>query len=96
MNRELAEVSYNYFAISKTTGDVFYLGEAVDIYRNGQIVQHTGVWRADEADARPGIIISGTPTTGTKYYQEIAPSRAMDRVEMVSLGETLSTPARML
>ena len=46
---ELLEVSYNYFAVSKMTGDVFYLGVAVDIYRGGKVVRHSGVWRADQA-----------------------------------------------
>ena len=33
---ELVEVSRNFFAIDRTTGDVFYFGEEVDIYRVGR------------------------------------------------------------
>lgn len=90
---ELIEVSYNYFAISKATGDVFYFGEAVDIYENGKVVHHSGAWRADEADTKPGLIMPAEPTIGMKYYQEIAPGRAMDRAEVMSVDETLETPA---
>jgi len=90
---ELIEVSYNYFAISKTTGDVFYFGEAVDMYQNGQVVRHTGAWRADQADAKPGLIMPASPVVGMKYYQEVAPGKAMDRAEVISLDETLDTPA---
>jgi hypothetical protein len=92
-NGELREVSRNYFAISKATGDVFYFGEAVDIYRNGELVRHEGAWRADEADAKPGLIMPGGPAIGMKYYQEVAPGKAMDRAKVVSLDETLRTPA---
>ena len=38
-------------------------------------------------------MIPGRPGVGDKYYQEIAPNVAMDRVEIVSTDETLKTPA---
>jgi hypothetical protein len=90
---ELVEVSYNYFAISKSTGDVFYFGEAVDMYRDGVVTHHSGEWRADEGDAEAGLMMPANPTKGMKYYQEIAPGKAMDRAEVVSVDETLETPA---
>ena len=90
---ELLEVSHNYYAISKKTGDVFYFGEEVDIYQNGKIVRHSGAWRADEVDAKPGLIMPGSPAIGMKYYQEVAPGRAMDRAEVVDLDVALKTPA---
>src|SRR5437773_1384357 len=34
---QVVEVSRNYFAISKRTGNVYYFGEDVDIYKNGKI-----------------------------------------------------------
>jgi hypothetical protein len=37
--------------------------------------------------------MSGDPQVGMKYYQEIAPDVALDRAEVVSLDETLETPA---
>jgi hypothetical protein len=33
------------------------------------------------------------PKVGEAYYQELAPKVAMDRAEIVSVGETLKTPA---
>jgi hypothetical protein len=35
----------------------------------------------------------GRPRLGARYYQEIAPDVALDRAEIVSLDETLETPA---
>jgi hypothetical protein len=92
-NGELLEVSSNYFAISKATGDVYYFGEAVDIYKDGKVVRHSGAWRADEGDAKPGLIMPANPTQGMKYYQEVAPGKAMDRAEVVGIDESLKTPA---
>src|SRR5262245_6221396 len=51
---ELVEVSRNFFAICKRTNDVFYFGEDVDIYEDGEIVSHESAWRAGEDGAQPG------------------------------------------
>jgi hypothetical protein len=90
---ELIEVSRNFFAICPTTRDVFYFGEEVDDVKDGQVVGHTGAWLAGTDGARAGLIMPGDPKVGMKYYQEIAPDVAMDRAEILSLDETLETPA---
>jgi hypothetical protein len=89
----LAEVSRNYFAISKRTNDVFYFGEDVDIYQGGKVVSHAGAWLSGVNGARFGLFVPGQPTLNARYYQEVAPGAAMDRVEIVSLTETVRTPA---
>jgi len=38
-------------------------------------------------------MVPGTPVVGACYYQEIAPEVAMDRAEIVSVTESLKTPA---
>ena len=90
---ELIEVSRNFFAICPDTKDVFYFGEEVDDYKDGQVTSHGGAWLAGENGARAGLIMSGDPKVGMKYYQEVAPDVALDRAEVVSLDETLDTPA---
>jgi hypothetical protein len=90
---ELKEVSRNYFAISRRTTDVFYFGEDVDMYEGGRIVSHEGAWLSGADGARFGLIMSGTPLLGARYYQEIAPEVAMDRAEVVGLDEKLKTSA---
>ena len=90
---KLVEVSRNFFATDKNTGDVYYFGEDVDNYKDGAIIDHESAWRAGEKGARFGLMIPGRPKVGDKFYQEIAPKVAMDRVEIVSTDETVRTPA---
>ncbi len=90
---ELFEVSRNYFAICDASKDIFYFGEDVDYYEDGKVIKHEGAWLAGSNGNRAGLIMSGSPTLGMKYYQEIAPGVALDRAEIVSLDETCETPA---
>ncbi|PYN99187.1 MAG: hypothetical protein DMD91_13440 [Candidatus Rokuibacteriota bacterium] len=90
---QLIEVARNYFAISKRTNDVFYFGEDVDMYRNGQVVSHDGSWLSGVNGAKFGIIMPGQPLLKARYYQEVAPNVAMDRATIVSMIETVQTPA---
>jgi hypothetical protein len=90
---ELVEISRNFFAICEETNSVFYFGEEVDDYEDGQVVGHEGAWLSGEDDARAGIIMPGTILLGSRYHQEIAPDIAMDRAEIVEDDEVLETPA---
>jgi hypothetical protein len=90
---QTVEVSRNYFAISKRTTDVFYFGEDVDTYKNGRVSGHEGSWLSGVAGGRFGLGMPATPLLGARYHQEVAPGTAMDRAEIVSLTETLETPA---
>jgi hypothetical protein len=87
------EVSRNYFAISKRTNAVFYFGEDVDMYKDGKVVNHEGSWLAGVNGARFGLMMPGLPLMRARYQQEVAPPVAMDRAEIVSLTESLRTPA---
>jgi len=90
---KLIEVSRNFLATDKTTGDVYYFGEDVDNYKDGKIISHESEWHSGEKGATFGLLIPGKPRVGDKYYQEIAPKVAMDRVEIISTDETVTTPA---
>lgn len=76
------EVSRNYFAICRKTNSVYYFGEDAG-----------GAWIHGEKGARFGMIMPGTVLVGARHYQEIAPGAAMDRAEVMSLSETVETPA---
>ena len=89
----LVEVSRNYFAISSKSGDVFYFGEEVDIYRDGKVVDHEGAWQSGQQGARFGLMMTAAPRLSQKYYQEVAPKIAMDRAAVVALHELVRTPA---
>ena len=79
---KVKELSRNYFAICKRTNSVYYFGEDAG-----------GAWQHGEKGARFGLMMPGKPKAGDKFYQEIAPKLAMDRVEIVSVNETVKTPA---
>ena len=90
---ELVEVSRNFFARRVSTGDIFYFGEDVDIYEDGEIVSHDGAWLAGVDGAEPGVIMPGLFTLGSRYFQEIAPGVALDRAEHAEMDLEFSTPA---
>ena len=91
---KLDEVSHNYFAIDKATGDIYYFGEDVDMYdADGKVTGHEGGWLSGLNDAKFGLMMPGKPMVGSRYYQEMAPKVAMDRAEIVSISETVKVPA---
>jgi hypothetical protein len=89
----IVEVSRNYFTMCRPTNNAIYFGEEVDIYKNGKIVNHEGAWLAGENGSKAGMIMPGKAEVGLKYYQEIAPGVAEDRAEIISVNDTLNTPA---
>ena len=90
---QLIEISHNYLATDPATGDVYYFGEDVDNYKDGKIINHDSAWLAGEKGARFGLFMPGKPKKGDRFYQEIAPKVALDRIEIVSADETVKTPA---
>jgi hypothetical protein len=89
----LVEISRNYFAICKPTNNAIYFGEDVDLYEDGEIAGHEGVWLAGANGSKAGMIMPGKVEVGLKYYQEIAPGVAEDRAEIIGVNDTLDTPA---
>jgi hypothetical protein len=92
-NGELKEVSLNFFAIDERTKDVFYFGEDVDMYEDEKVADHSGAWLTGKGGAKAGLAMPGKPRPGMKYYQEMAPGKAMDRAVVVKLDDMLETPA---
>jgi hypothetical protein len=92
-NGQTVEVTRDYYAIDSATNDVYYMGEDVDVYRNGKIVGHEGGWLSGVNGAKFGLMMPGSPKTGQKFYQEQAPGVGMDRAEILSAGERVVTPA---
>lgn len=90
---KVIEVSRNYFAVCKRTNNVYYFGEDVDMYKDGKVVGHEGSWLSGVDGAKFGLAMPGSPLLGARFQQEIAPRTALDRSEIVSLSETLKTPA---
>jgi hypothetical protein len=92
-NGRLAELTRDYYAIDGGTNDVYYMGEEVDVYKNGKIAGHEGSWLSGVKGAKFGMMLPGQPKVGQRFYQEQAPGIGMDRIEIKSISETVTTPA---
>ena len=90
---ELVEISRNYFAIDRISGAVYYFGEEVDDYEDGEVVSHHGGWLSGVNGVKFGLIMPGKPSVGDKFYLENAPG-AVERVEIVDVDAKLETPFR--
>jgi hypothetical protein len=90
---KLVEVSRNYFVVDNATGDVYYFGEDVDMYKNGKVTGHEGAWLSGVNGAKFGLLVPGAPKPGDRYYQESAAKVAMDRAEVVAINAEIKVPA---
>lgn len=89
---ELVEDTHDWFA-QDLEGNVWYFGEAVDNYEDGELVDHEGSWEAGVDGAKPGIQMKANPQVGDAYRQEFLKGEAEDMGEVLSLSETMTTPA---
>lgn len=89
---ELVEVSRNFVAYCRETGDLWYFGEDVDDYEDGEIIGHGGEWRAGVDGARPGVLQPGSPINGARFEQELAPGVAEDRAEIIGRIDEVTVP----
>jgi hypothetical protein len=87
------ESTRDYYVISKKTNSVYYMGEDVKMYKDGKVTGNPGSWHSGVKGARYGLMIPGTPLVKGRYYQEVAPGAGMDRAEILSVTETVVTPA---
>lgn len=92
INGELSEVGRFWYARSIETGDVYFFGEEVDFYFNGEIVGQTRLWEAGVDGALPGIIMPRTFLLGARYYHSQA-AAALDGAENIAIGVTMMAPA---
>jgi hypothetical protein len=70
---KLEEVSRNYFAIDKATGDAYYFGEDVDMYdKDGKVRSHEGSWLSGVGGARFGMLLPGKPKVGARHGRPTA------------------------
>ena len=89
------EISRNYYAICEKTNAVFYFGEwsrdCEEGFDENDVCEgeedNSGSWEAGVNGARPGLIMPGTPLSGARFFQEIAPAEeAADRSEIAETG----------
>jgi len=63
------------------------------MYKDGKVINHEGTWLSGVNGSKFGLIMPGRPLLSARYYQEVAPKVAMDRATIVSVSETVETPA---
>ena len=91
-NGELTEATLDYFA-QDDDGNVYYLGEDVDEYKNGKVNGHSGAWLLGKDTQKPGLLMPAHPKVGDKFKSEDAPPITWEADEIVSLSETAAVPA---
>jgi hypothetical protein len=87
----LIEKTYDYFA-QDLDGKVWYFGEDVKNYKNGNFQDTSGSWLAGVNGAEAGVIMQAPPVVGQSYSQENAPGIAEDAAKVLSLAAGVSTP----
>jgi hypothetical protein len=92
-NGQLTEITRDYYALDAATNDVYYMGEEVDVYKDGKVTSHEGTWLSGVKGAKFGLFLPANPAVGRRFYQEQAPGVGMDRIEIVSVTEKVDTPA---
>lgn len=96
LNGQLVEDTYDWYAQDKD-GNVWYLGEDVKNYENGQLKDTAGSWEAGVDGALPGIIMYANPQErlGEIYRQEYYKGKAEDMAELLSATESVVVPHGM-
>jgi hypothetical protein len=89
---ELNEISRNWFAQEIATGDVYYFGEAVDSYEDGEIADHEGAWKVGDGADVPGLIFPADPQVGDTFSPETVPGVSEETAEIIEMGFNYSTP----
>jgi hypothetical protein len=90
VNGKLQEDTRDWLAQDRR-GDVWYFGEEVDNYENGQFQDHGGSWTAGVDGALPGIWMKAKQVVGDAYRQEYYRGRAEDMRKIVAVDQTVAT-----
>ena len=92
LNGELEEVATDYFA-QDDNGNVYYLGEEVDEYKDGKIINHEGSWMVGKDTTVPGVMFPAVPKVGAKWRAEDVSKTIGEKDEVISIDETVIVPA---
>ncbi len=92
LNGVLHEITRDYLAQHKTTGDVWYFGEEVDNYdAKGRLKDHAGTFIHGKDGAKAGIWMKAEQKVGDSYRQEYFKGEAEDMRDTVATGLTVKT-----
>jgi hypothetical protein len=80
------EITEDWYAQDQD-GNVWYLGEYVTNYENGEVVDHAGSFEAGVDGAQPGIAMPAKPKPGLSYRQEYYKGEAEDKAAVITVGK---------
>jgi hypothetical protein len=92
VNDQVVEDTEDFFA-QDVQGNVWYFGEIVQDFENGELVSLAGSFKAGVNGAKPGIIMKANPHVGDLYRQEFLLNEAEDLAEVASLTGSATVPA---
>ncbi len=90
----LAEDTFDWY-MQDDAGNVWYVGEATEEFKDGEVVSTAGSWEWGVDGALPGIIMYADPApqVGKAYYQEFYEGEAEDKARVVRTGQTITVAA---
>lgn len=71
-------------------GTVWYMGEIVQNFEDGELTDLDGSWEAGEEGALPGVQLLASATVGTTYRQELDLLEAEDAATVLSVDATVT------
>jgi hypothetical protein len=83
---QISEQTQDWYAQDRC-GNIWYLGERVDNYEDGVIVNHDGSFEAGVDGAQPGIAMPARPRPGLSYRQEYYAGVAEDTGAIITIGQ---------
>jgi hypothetical protein len=89
---KLVEATLDYFA-QDDDGNVYYLGEDVNDYKNGKVTGHSGAWLFGKDTQKLGVLMPAHPKVGDKFKSEDVPKITWEADEVVSVSEKVTVPA---
>lgn len=81
---ELVERTLDYFA-QGDGGTVYYLGEHVDNYKNGRVVNHRGTWLYGKHTDTMGVGMPAKPRVGSRWRHEDVPGVTTESDKVVAI-----------
>lgn len=92
---QLIETAFDYFA-QDDNGNVWYLGEDVTNYENGQLANNNGTWLAGRNGAPPALFMPTNPQVGMSWHPENRPGLVLEEDQVLSVSEQVMTPKGMI
>ena len=89
---KVAEITRDYFA-QDDAGNVYYLGEDVDTYKDGRIVGHEGAWLLGKETQKPGLLLPADITMKKAFRSEDVPNVTTEKDRIVSKKARVQVPA---